>query len=112
MNKLDKISYLSFYVRYSNSVFTLVKTLKTFHQYSIWNVFHGRNKYEIKPIRSDAGTRGYPAAPVASFRKLTLGFGQASAMVGRFERVGEIVADFSHFGAFWTIISIQKGECR
>ena len=80
MNKLDKISYLSFYKRYSNSVFTetkymelpkiffgyfvflgnlvtmatwpflatLVKTLKTFHKHSIWNVFHGRKKYKIK----------------------------------------------------------------
>ena len=80
MNKLDKISYLSFYIlRYSNSVFTETKymelpkiffgyfvflgylvtmataflsypgsTLKTFHKHSIWNVFHGRNKYKIK----------------------------------------------------------------
>ena len=65
MNKFDKISYLSFYIRYSNSVFTetkymelpkiffgyflsLVKTLKIFHKHSIWNIFHGRNKYKIK----------------------------------------------------------------
>ena len=36
----------------------------------------------------------------------------ARIRAGRVERVGEIVADFSYFGAFWVIISIQKGECR
>ena len=28
MNKLDRISYLSFYIRYSNSVFTETKYMK------------------------------------------------------------------------------------
>ena len=28
MNKLDKISYLSFYIRYSNSVFTETKYME------------------------------------------------------------------------------------
>ena len=38
INKLDKISYLSFYIRYSNSVFTETKYMelpKTFFAYFV-----------------------------------------------------------------------------
>ena len=41
MNKLDKISYLSFYIRYSNSVFTETKYMELPKIYFAFFVFLG-----------------------------------------------------------------------
>ena len=39
MNKLDKISYLSFYIRYSNSVFTETKYMELPKIFFVFFVF-------------------------------------------------------------------------